>query len=254
MNYYPHHIGDFNNATRHLTRVERSLYRDLIDLYFDTEQPLPADDFDRLARRVLANSDEEKESLRSVLAEFFTLVNGAYHQSRCDEEILKYQGLKSNAVKAGKASAAARSNKKATPVERPLNKRPTNQEPRTKNQEPLNSVPDGTDGDTVKSPAEMTKAELWSTGKSLLAEQGMPKAQCGSFVGKLVSDHGDAIVIEAVRTTCVAQPADAAQYLKATCLHLAGKRQPVNKQEALEQRGQSVVDEWATQGVIDAAA
>ena len=30
MNYYPHHIGDFDYATRHLTRVERSIYRVLI--------------------------------------------------------------------------------------------------------------------------------------------------------------------------------------------------------------------------------
>ena len=29
MNFYQHHIGDFNNATRHLTRLERSIYRDL---------------------------------------------------------------------------------------------------------------------------------------------------------------------------------------------------------------------------------
>jgi len=43
MNYYPHHIGDFNSATRHLTRIERSVYRDLIELYYDTEAPLSRD-------------------------------------------------------------------------------------------------------------------------------------------------------------------------------------------------------------------
>ena len=61
MNYYPHHIGYFNSATRHLTRVERSLYRELIELYYDTEQASPADDFDRLARRVIAQTDKEKD-------------------------------------------------------------------------------------------------------------------------------------------------------------------------------------------------
>ena len=39
MNYYQHHIGDFNNATRHLSLVERAIYRDLLDMYYDTEQP-----------------------------------------------------------------------------------------------------------------------------------------------------------------------------------------------------------------------
>jgi hypothetical protein len=71
---------------------------------------------------------------------------------------------------------------------------------------------------------ELTKAELWSAGKSLLEAQGMPKAQCGSFVGKLVKDYGDAIVVEAVRTTVVERPADAAQFLVGVCKNAAGKR------------------------------
>lgn len=66
MNHYPHHIGDFNNATRHLTRVERALYRDMIELYYDTEQPLNSD-VSKIARRVLASSEEEKHALVLVL-------------------------------------------------------------------------------------------------------------------------------------------------------------------------------------------
>ncbi|MGE8450704.1 MAG: DUF1376 domain-containing protein, partial [Pseudomonadales bacterium] len=37
MNHYPHHIGDFNTATRHLSRLERAIYRDMRDMYCDTE-------------------------------------------------------------------------------------------------------------------------------------------------------------------------------------------------------------------------
>jgi len=92
VNYYNYHIGDFNNATRHLTRVERSLYRDLIDVYYDTEQPLNGCDFDRLAKKVLANSDEEKKALKDVLDEFFTLCDDHYHNERCDKEIAKWKG------------------------------------------------------------------------------------------------------------------------------------------------------------------
>lgn len=112
MNYYPHHIGDFNSATRHLTRVERSLYRDLIELYYDTEQPLPADDFDRLARRVIAINDEEKEALQFVLDEFFVLDGDLYRHARCDEEIAKYQAQLDAKSRAGKASAKSRQAKK----------------------------------------------------------------------------------------------------------------------------------------------
>ncbi len=89
MHYYKHSIADFNNATRHLTRLERSIYRDLIDMYYDTEKPLDAD-FDKLARRVLVVSDEEKTALKNVLDDFFVLESDGWHQHRCDEELESY--------------------------------------------------------------------------------------------------------------------------------------------------------------------
>jgi len=137
MNYYPHHIGDFNNATRHLTRVERALYRDLIELYYDTEQPLPAGDIRAIARLVLAFDDGEIGIVRAVLDEFFTLDGDVYRHSRCDAEIAKYRGNIANKKRAGLASAAIRNNNSPTPVKQTLNRRATNQEPRTKNQEPI---------------------------------------------------------------------------------------------------------------------
>ena len=102
------------------------------------------------------------------------------------------------------------------------------------------SVPDGTggkpppppelaDGDpvplTAKQAAELTRKELWSVGKSLLEEQGMAKAQCGTFVGKLVKDHDEAVVIELLREAVVQRPADVASWLVAACrLRKAGGR------------------------------
>ena len=117
----------------------------------------------------------------------------------------------------------------------------------------LNSVTDVTGGPAAKSPAELTKDELWKAGKSLLSQAGLPLAQCGSFVGKLVKDYGDLIVVDAVRAAVTTRPADPVEYLKATCMHAAKQRPPVNRQQALEQRGQSVVDEWAGQGAAHAA-
>jgi hypothetical protein len=75
------------------------------------------------------------------------------------------------------------------------------------------TVPDGTGGDAAKPVADLTKDELWKAGKSLLSSAGIPPAQCGSFVGKLVKDYGDAIVIDAVRAAVVARPADPAESL-----------------------------------------
>lgn len=153
MNYYPHHIGDFNNATRHLTRVERALYRDLIELYYDSEQPLTGD-VTRLCRKVIAATNDEKEAVVYVLSEFFELIDGEYIHHRCDLEIEKYRANNSAKARAGKASAEARRKKKAaknkqkgTGVEHTLNttpteleQNPTNQEPVTKNQEPLKDI------------------------------------------------------------------------------------------------------------------
>lgn len=102
MNHYPHHIGDFNNATRHLTRIERSIYSDMIDLYYDTEHPLPAD-HKKLARRLLVVSPEELEAMQSVLDEFFTLGDDGYHNDRCDREIAAYREKSEKASNSAKA-------------------------------------------------------------------------------------------------------------------------------------------------------
>lgn len=117
----------------------------------------------------------------------------------------------------------------------------------------LNSVTDVTGGAAAKSSEQMTKDELWKAGKSLLSQAGLPPAQCGSFVGRLVKDYGDQIVVEAVRTAVTTRPADPVEYLKATCMHAAKQRAPVNKQEALEQRNRSVADAWAAEGADHAA-
>ncbi|MFG0602461.1 hypothetical protein ACF8PL_18955 [Delftia sp. WSY_4] len=112
----------------------------------------------------------------------------------------------------------------------------------------LNSVPDGTGGQAATSPGDMARDELWKAGKSLLAQAGMPAAQCGSFVGKLVKDYGDAVVVEAVRAAVVTRPADPVSYLKAACQGTAGERRQPNRQEALETRNRNVADAWAAGG------
>ena len=87
--------------------------------------------------------------------------------------------------------------------------------------------------------------EIWRTGRAMLEAQDMPKAQCGTFIGKLCKDHGDSTVLEAVRSAAVKRPADVATYLVATCQALAGQRQRPNRQEALEQSNRAVADRIA---------
>lgn len=86
MNYYQHHIGDFNNATRHLTRIERSVYRDMVELYYDTEKPLPLD-VAVICRKVVARTEEEKAAVLALLDEFFKAAEDGYRHDRCDAEL-----------------------------------------------------------------------------------------------------------------------------------------------------------------------
>ena len=141
LNFYPHHISDFNNSTRHLTRVERSVYRDAIELYYDTESVL-TDDIERLQKRLLCRSDEEKQALSDVLDEFFYHQDDGYFHERCDHEIAKYRANISAKAKAGIASAEARRKKAKARKQNSTRVKSSstsvhNQEPITNNQEPI---------------------------------------------------------------------------------------------------------------------
>lgn len=104
MHYYPHHIADFNNATRHLGRLERSVYRDCIEMYYDNEGPLDGTDLERLQRRLLCHSDAEKTALDFVLNEFFEEEGGMYMNGRCDREIVAYKSRDKEASKKQEAA------------------------------------------------------------------------------------------------------------------------------------------------------
>lgn len=117
MRFYPYHIGDFNNATRYASRLERSIYRDLLDMYYEQESAIDGTDLDKLQRRLNVRSTDEQSALDFVLTEYFENQEGFYFNNRCEFEIKKYQDKLEGAIKAGKASAEAR-RKKATKKQR----------------------------------------------------------------------------------------------------------------------------------------
>jgi uncharacterized protein YdaU (DUF1376 family) len=183
MNYYPHHIGDFNNATRHLTRIERSIYRDLIELYYDTEQPLILD-MKALCRKILARTDDESTAVEQVLNEFFTQTEQGWYHKRCEEVMQEYRDNISAKSAAGKASAAKREaerlaklNGSSTDVQQPLNGCATdvqltnNQEPITKNQvntAPAAKSPKPSKKNKTPLPADFAisdRVKVWAKGK-----------------------------------------------------------------------------------------
>jgi uncharacterized protein YdaU (DUF1376 family) len=155
MKHYPHHIGDFDRATRHLTRIERSVYRDLLDLYYDTEGRLPLD-IAWLCRKIVARSNEESTVVEQTLNEFFTKTPTGWYHSRCEEEIAAYRANNSQRAQAGKASAAAKALKKqqalnenSTTVEHPLNPVATNGNGASTNQSTNQPINQSTSGNTA---------------------------------------------------------------------------------------------------------
>jgi uncharacterized protein YdaU (DUF1376 family) len=90
MNYYEHHIGDYAEATAHLTFIEDATYSRLIRKYYATEKPLPVD-VKTVQRLINARSKEEKNAVVSVLNEFFNLTDDGWRQERCDHEIARFK-------------------------------------------------------------------------------------------------------------------------------------------------------------------
>jgi uncharacterized protein YdaU (DUF1376 family) len=62
LNYYEHHLGDYAEATAHLSFVEDAAYSRLMRKVYATELPLPAD-IKSVQRLVGARSKEEKEAV-----------------------------------------------------------------------------------------------------------------------------------------------------------------------------------------------
>ena len=88
MNYYERHLGDYAKDTAHLSMLEHGAYTLLLDRYYGTEAGIPADQVYRVAR---AKSKPERDAVDAVLAEFFTMVDGAWVKNRVEVEIQRYR-------------------------------------------------------------------------------------------------------------------------------------------------------------------
>jgi uncharacterized protein YdaU (DUF1376 family) len=149
VNYYQHHIGDFNSGTVRMPQLARWLYRDMIEVYYDTEKPLPLD-FEVLCMNIGAVGEEQRNAVKIVLALKFKLDEDGYHHERCDTEIAAYRAKSDSARERGKLGGRPRkaeekpketySFPEANPQDSNSQANETssqaNQEPITNNQEP----------------------------------------------------------------------------------------------------------------------
>ena len=262
MNYYPFHMGDYSAHTAHLSWEEDLIYRRLLDLYYLHEKAVPAD-VQRLARLIrmpkqtaaiesvlqeffelgddgwhnkradeeLARLNEKSEAseerdenekarmkrYRERRAAMFQALRDVGVVPAWDVAMPELQRLFNENCNAPATHLQRNSNvtgnADATAIPKPITKSITE--------------PNGSGGNPPAIPAELSKEELWRYAVALLGGQGVAEKQARSLIGKLskaYSDVGGDIVATAVREAVTHQPANASEYLVATCQRLAGER------------------------------
>ena len=144
MHYYPFHIGDFRSGTVNMSRQARWIYRDMMDIYYDTEQPLPLD-LDQLFDMLGAESGDEKSIVERHLKFKFDKSDDGYRHEICDKTIAEYHAKAVTARENGKLGGRPKHSKNkpsgfpsgSNPVPSPnpdLTGSEANQEPITNNQ------------------------------------------------------------------------------------------------------------------------
>jgi uncharacterized protein YdaU (DUF1376 family) len=127
MNYYQFHIGDYRSATMHLTDEEDLTYRRLLDMYYDSEQPIPKET-QWVSRRLRVGC----EVVNRVLQDFFVECENGWKHLRCDMEIAGYRDIVARNQRNGKLGGRPRKTQ-LVPSGNPVVTLTSNQEPVTIN-------------------------------------------------------------------------------------------------------------------------
>jgi len=85
MHYYKFNIGDYARSTRHLSNEEDLAFRRLLDMYYETESPIPVET-QWVARRIRVDADV----IEVLLNDMFIRSENGWRHPRCDAEIDEY--------------------------------------------------------------------------------------------------------------------------------------------------------------------
>lgn len=253
MHYYSFNIGDYTSHTAHLSPVEDIAYRRLLDLYYQTETPI-TNDIKAVCRQIRMR--DHAEEVQQMLSEFFTLTDAGWTSARCSREIDDYHSKADKARANGKLGGRPKKQSESENNQAgfsslglanpDITQAKANQEPITINQEPRTSysVTEVTGGQAAKvtDPQEI----IFGYGVPYLVNAGTQDKQARSFLGKLRKMHGDAEVIDKLRSCMREKPLQPLEWL-AAALPPLGVGKKLNKQEALEASNRAIGDEWAAE-------
>lgn len=102
MHYYQFNIADYRKDTIHLSLIEHYAYRQLLDQYYLTEQPIPLDE-EKVMRSLCVRIADDMQAVRNVLNDFFLKTENGYIHKRCDVEIEAYHAKSKSASESAKA-------------------------------------------------------------------------------------------------------------------------------------------------------
>ena len=90
VNYFELHIGDYQRKTAHLSLAEHGAYTLMLQTFYASERPLPAER--RVLYRLLrADSAGERKAIDSVLAQFWEKSPEGYTNKRAAEVVSEFR-------------------------------------------------------------------------------------------------------------------------------------------------------------------
>lgn len=198
----------------------RAMHLQLMCIAWQKTPPgiLPGDDV--MLRKWLSNPDEQSwhERIRPQLIQGWRVESGQWHQ---DGLIREWERQASTSQKRrAAANARWRKDPEATEDQPDAEIKPSLI---TADGEPQSGTDAGfslnsllKDSATFRSEASQEdRMSIWSMGVKLLRHDGFPEDKVRSYLGKLIQEHGEKIVAEAVATLSLKPitPADAKSYL-----------------------------------------
>lgn len=101
----------------------------------------------------------------------------------------------------------------------------------------------------ARKPADEEKSLLWATLKTALVDEKTCASlkEAGVLLGKAAKDYGEIVFLDACRETVREPRVNTHTFLIGACERAAGRRAPVNRQEAIEQRNRAVGEQWLAQ-------
>lgn len=126
INFYKHHIGDYQKKTAALTLAEHGAYLLMLHHHYGTEKPLPTGA--ALYRLLRSNTKADKAAIDRVVDQFWSKTDAGLVNGRVIEEISKAEGQRLHNQIVGKLGGRPKKQK----PEGLSNKNPTGYEMETK--------------------------------------------------------------------------------------------------------------------------